>query len=65
MARTRSLIRAIVACEPDGCGARPGEPCVAYVPKPGKTTGRATPDVHAARWRAFRAWLAGWQREGP
>lgn len=57
MARSgmRSWIRQVTACEPGGCGARPGQPCIAYVPKRGKTTGRPTSDVHAARWRAFRA----------
>lgn len=57
MARSgiRSWVRAQAACEPDGCGAQPGQPCIAYVPKHGKTTGKPTADVHAARWRAFRA----------
>jgi hypothetical protein len=57
MSRIRSMIREVVACEPDGCGAQPGEHCRAYVPKRGKTTGKPTGDVHAARWRAWRAWL--------
>ena len=51
----RSYVRQQAACEPGGCGAQPGEPCIAYVPKHGKTTGKPTGDVHAARWRAFRA----------
>lgn len=55
--RQRPFIRAHFACEPGGCGARPGEPCVAYVLKRGKTTGKPTQDVHAARWEAYFAWL--------
>jgi hypothetical protein len=51
----RQFIRETTACEPGGCGAQPGQPCTAYVPKRGKTTGKPTADVHAARWRAFRA----------
>jgi hypothetical protein len=60
MARSgvRGYVREMTACEPGGCGAQPGQPCVAYVAKRGKTTGKPTADVHAARWRAFRARLA-------
>jgi len=54
---TRPFIRDMFACEPDGCGAQRGDRCIAYVPKRGKTTGKPAEDVHAARWRAFRAWL--------
>lgn len=61
---TRPFIRDTFACEPDGCGAPPGERCTAYVPKRGKTTGRASENVHAARWRAFHAWLRTRTREG-
>jgi hypothetical protein len=65
MARSgvRGYVRELTACEPDGCGARPGQPCVAYVTKRGKTTGKPTGDVHAARWRAFRARLNGYEQE--
>lgn len=52
----RKDIRAAVPCP--SCGAAAGRACVAYVLKPGKTTGRPTGDVHAARWRAYRTWLA-------
>ena len=51
----RSWIRETVACP--ACGARQGASCVAYVPKPGKTTGKPTGDVHAARWAAYREWV--------
>lgn len=47
----RPTIRAAVGC--DACGAAAGERCVAYVPKPGKTVGNPTEDVHMARWRAY------------
>jgi hypothetical protein len=57
--RQRPFIRAHFACAPRGCGARPGEPCVAYVPRRGKTTGKPTLDVHAARWERFFGWLHG------
>src|ERR1700723_3809111 len=65
MARSgvRGYVRELTACEPDGCGAQPGQPCMAYVQKKGKTTGKPTGDVHAARWRAFRARLNGYERE--
>jgi hypothetical protein len=51
----RSWIREVVPCE--SCGALAGQKCRAYVKKPGKSVGKPTADVHAARWRAFRAWL--------
>jgi hypothetical protein len=57
MSGRRTWIREVAACEPDGCGAKPGQLCRAYVRKRGKTTGKVTYDVHAARWRAFRAYL--------
>jgi hypothetical protein len=62
---TRPFIRDMFACEPDGCGAQPGARCIAYVAQHGKTTGKPTEDVHAARWRAFHAWLAGRQQAEP
>lgn len=59
----RTFIRENFACDLGGCGAAPGESCRAYVPKPGKTTGGTVPDVHAARWRAYHAWLRTRQAE--
>jgi hypothetical protein len=53
---TRTFIRERFDCGPDGCGAKAGQPCVAYVPKPGKTTGKPTGNVHAARWAAYHTW---------
>lgn len=55
MSGRRTWIREVVACE--SCGARAGQLCRAYVQKRGKTTGKPTSDVHAARWRAFRDYL--------
>jgi hypothetical protein len=55
MSGRRTWVREAAACE--SCGARQGELCRAYVRKRGKTTGKVTSDVHAARWRAFRAYL--------
>ena len=55
---TRTFIRESVPCEkPDGCGAVAGEPCVSYTGRRG-STGVPQADVHAARWRAMRAWLS-------
>ena len=51
----RRWIRQTTPCP--ACGAAAGEHCRAYVQKNGKTTGKPAGDVHAARWRAFRAWL--------
>lgn len=61
MAGRRTWVREVVGC--DSCGARQGAPCVAYVKKPGKTTGKPTGDVHAVRWRAFMAYLRQAARE--
>ena len=54
MARSgvRRYVRESVGCP--ACGAKAGEHCVAYRHVRGKTTGRPTGDVHAARWRAWR-----------
>jgi hypothetical protein len=51
----RTWVRETVACP--SCGARQGASCVAYRKVTGKTTGKPTGDVHAARWRAFREHL--------
>lgn len=61
---TRPFIQTAFACEPGGCGARPGERCVSYAPKRDGVPGGPVEGVHAARWRAFRAWLDERQREG-
>jgi hypothetical protein len=50
----RPQIRAAVGCP--SCGAAAGQRCVAYVQKPGKTVGKESEDVHAARWRE---WMEG------
>lgn len=52
----RPRIRAAVGCP--SCGAEAGQRCVAYVLKPGKTVGKESEDVHAARWYAFMDGLA-------
>jgi hypothetical protein len=57
--RRRTFMRRHFSCDPGGCGAKPGEPCRAYVQKPGKTTGSVLSDVHSARWRKFGAWARG------
>lgn len=56
----RSYARSVAPCAPGGCGARIGEPCRAYrdTVRHGPASGEPVTDIHAARWRAFRAWLA-------
>lgn len=56
--RTRRFIRENWGCRPDGCGARPGEPCLNYTGRHGNY-GEPVTDVHAARWRKFAAWARG------
>lgn len=51
----RAFMRRMFACGPAGCGARPGEPCAVYR---GPSSGAVLSDVHRARWRAYRTWLA-------
>jgi hypothetical protein len=48
-------MRAHFSCQPGGCGARPGESCLNYTGRGGRY-GEPVTDVHAARWRKFRAW---------
>lgn len=50
----RPFIRSVVGCP--ACGAAKAARCVAYVLKPGRTVGKPSEDVHAARWKAFRDW---------
>jgi hypothetical protein len=52
-AEARERIIAGTACEPDGCGAAPGQPCTGYTGhKPG-SLGRVQRDVHAVRVLAY------------
>lgn len=57
----RPFIRRNFTCSPGGCGARPGEPCLNYTGRRGRY-GEPVEDVHAARWRKFRAWARGEQQ---
>jgi hypothetical protein len=54
-------MRAHFACDPGGCGARPGEPCLNYTGRGGRY-GEPVEDVHAARLRKFRAWTRAEQQ---
>lgn len=61
---TRTFIRDHFECRPGGCGAQPGEPCVAYRATrwSDPPVGRPSTNVHAPRWRAYHAWLADQNR---
>jgi len=53
----RQHVRAVVACP--SCTATAGEPCRSYRDSwHGPARGTTLSEMHAARWAAFRAWLA-------
>lgn len=50
----RAYILENFPCEPDGCGARAGQPCRSYKPVSGRATGISARDtIHQARRDAY------------